>query len=324
MTFAAVVRPTLTLFGLAVGCAVVLVVAAVAEVGVDSGWPFNAYWALALAVLAAGSERARGRGWAAAVAIGITLAAVGAVLSAVVLPDTGIGLLLLSIGAVLVYKPLADRLMPIAAAVSVPTTGPLRGLETVSDDDPSPTSAVGSVDSALVAGRVRPLWLVALLSFLTFDVYQLWWFYATWAELKAVRRDSSMHPGWHGLSMLVPFYGWSRFREHMRYIRELAQQAGVPTSLNPGRALVIWILSTVMGRMISRLQSMTPEVELTLHVVSGAIVALILVWAQGTLNAVWRTAAPRPPTRPVHPGELIVLVLGGVASVFYVLSILAP
>src|SRR5205823_5940317 len=61
-----------------------------------------------------------------------------------------------------------------------------------------------------VAGRARPVWLVATLTILTFGLYLPIWFGLTWSEMRRETEDTRMFPLGHALSTLVP--GWNAWQ----------------------------------------------------------------------------------------------------------------
>ncbi len=92
-----------------------------------------------------------------------------------------------------------------------------------------------------------PMWMVALLCFVTAGLYLPIWMGISWSEMKRVYRDVRMYPIWHGLSALVPVYGWMRFYEHCVAINYVVQHAGGPRMVNPGRATAALVVGSAAG-----------------------------------------------------------------------------
>lgn len=179
---------------------------------------------------------------------------------------------------------------------------------------PMPTDVESGSEVPPKWRRVRPWWLIGVLTLSTFSLYVFYWLYTTWRELKTERSDPQMYPFWHVLAMFVPIYNLFRFHAHIRTIRELAQSHRVPTSLSPGWCLVVWMIVGAIGMTSFRLSLRGIETPVWLDYGTTVALAAILAWAQSTLNTTWH-AAPRgvAPTR-VHPGEWVTIVIGGLVN----------
>jgi hypothetical protein len=172
--------------------------------------------------------------------------------------------------------------------------------------------------------RVRPPWLIVGLSVATFDLYTFFWLYATWRELKHERQDDKMHPVWHALATLVPIYGYFRFHAHMRTIKELADERAVLSSLRPGVAVAVWIVTQTVNNLTFRLTLQGLETPLWLDLITSLVLAWLLWWGQSTLNALWRAAPEGPTETRVHWLEWVVLVIGGLLWVLAAVGSVLP
>jgi hypothetical protein len=182
----------------------------------------------------------------------------------------------------------------------------------------APVAAVAVGESEI---RPRPPWLVALLEFLSENLYELWWFWRSWWELQRERKDPSMRPVWHALAMYVPIYGLFRLHAHYRVLNETAAAAGATDRVSPGLMVVLaivracigsiagWIiLSVSIPAMLDALNAasadpsvvpVTPPIALPpavflLTLVSFAIGSWQLYRGQEVLNAYYATR-PAPP-----------------------------
>lgn len=152
--------------------------------------------------------------------------------------------------------------------------------------------------------------LVAALSFATFNLYALYWLFATWRELKIERGDSSMRPGWHALSVLGPIHGIYQYYVHMRTIRDLARSSGASTSFDPLVCMLAWLASSAIGLWSSVLsmQGVGNATWVSLAVLTFH--GLLLAWAQSGLNAAWRALPGGARAYHLRPTARVVLVVG--------------
>ncbi len=81
---------------------------------------------------------------------------------------------------------------------------------------------------------------------LSYGVYLFYWYYLTWKQYRD-HTGQEAFPVWHALTLFVPIYGWFRFHAHVRTYKELMLRDGAPNSLNPGWAVVIFIVSSLLG-----------------------------------------------------------------------------
>lgn len=140
--------------------------------------------------------------------------------------------------------------------------------------------------------RVRPLWLVGTLGFLTapfFGLYTLLWLGMTWYEIKRATGVDTMHPWWHALTPLVPFYSLFCFYSHFQTIQTVAAASGSTITLHPQLALVGWMLAS----LFLVLSNGTPGAE-SLYPIGMAIGAAVLMYGQMGLNAYARALADGP------------------------------
>ena len=185
----------------------------------------------------------------------------------------------------------------------------------------APVAAVAVGESDI---RPRPPWLVALLEFLSENLYEIWWYGRSWWELQRARNDPSMRPVWHALAIYVPIYGLFRLHAHYRVLNETASGAGATDRVSPGLmvvlavargcigAIVTWIvLSVTIPAMLDAVNAAaavrpgvvppTPTIALppsafVLTLVANAIGVWQLYRGQEVLNAYYATrpAAPAP------------------------------
>ncbi|MBI4200380.1 MAG: zinc ribbon domain-containing protein [Chloroflexi bacterium] len=168
---------------------------------------------------------------------------------------------------------------------------------------------------------------IVLMTVITYGAYPLYWFYLTWKHYRDHTRREA-YPVCHALTLLVPIYGLFRTHAHIRSYKELALNAGVPTSLSPGWVVAgvaaSFVLDWVSGLLVIFPQETGVVVAAVfLSVLSLAIVALVVVSVQSNLNAYWKSmknitvASVR-----TGVGEIILGVLGVVAWLGTILAII--
>ena len=193
--------------------------------------------------------------------------------------------------------------------------------------------------SVAVIDRQRPIWLVCLLTFLTGGVYYLWWFGASWAELKRERHDPNMSPLWHALTQLVPIYSWFRIHAHYRVLNELLQQQRASHSIEPGLMVVVGVVADVASllsmafaelRESDRVANLASDVAGLLSMAFAeplpsligplSLAALIfrVAYGQAALNAYYAAKHGRLAVKRVTAGEWVAL---GVIALAWLLSI---
>ena len=158
----------------------------------------------------------------------------------------------------------------------------------------------------------QPLWQLAALSIATFGVYQIYWFYCTWKQLKH-HTGKQFSPGWRTVGLFVPLWGlilaWNLFHE----INDLRTHSGLADMPHPDLLLVLWLLSNAAWRLPH------PASLIVLLSVSPLLVV------QAALNDLWRAAQPSMAARSRPSGwEIAILCLGAVFVLLVAIGSLIP
>ena len=182
------------------------------------------------------------------------------------------------------------------------------------------TGASGSQGAvADTAVRISMTRIVALSAVTFSGMYFYYWLYLTWKQLQGETRDVH-YPVWHALTMFVPVYGLFRLHRHMGVIQALALGAGVTTSFAPSLAVVLIVLTWVLG-LVSMLAAGLHL--LVLNVVSFALTTTTIVWAQGTLNVYWyKVRGASLQDMPMRAVERVLIVLGVLLWINVFISVL--
>ncbi len=131
---------------------------------------------------------------------------------------------------------------------------------------------------------------------LSYGLYLLYWFYLTWKQYRD-HTGQAAFPIWHALTLLVPIYGLFRTHAHVRSFKELMVSSGVASTLSPGWAVGLVLLSGVLdgisfnvsGGFFS-LQEISQGTSVAVALLNGlsiAVIAGLLLQLQGNLNCYW-------------------------------------
>lgn len=147
-------------------------------------------------------------------------------------------------------------------------------------------------------------WRILLFSFLTFGLYQFYWFYRNWKHLKTYKK-LNISPVWRTVGLLVPFYGIVLVYEQFRDIRDIAQQVGYK-KLSLGWLLTGYLVSNALSFILSGLS--TIFVLLCIMAISAILMAF-----QKALNHLWAKEQPSLQKRnDFSRGEIIIISIGSI------------
>ena len=157
---------------------------------------------------------------------------------------------------------------------------------------------------------------VVLLTVLSAGLYIYYWMYVTWRQYREHTGELA-YPVWHALTLLVPVYNLFRLHAHMRVYQEMMEARGVPTTLNPLRAVLIYFgvfLLAMVSLMLPAEPVMTPTQQaayVMINVGQATLISWMLWQAQGNLNRFWQhRLGSRLGWKTVSPGEVAVVALG--------------
>ena len=157
---------------------------------------------------------------------------------------------------------------------------------------------------------------IVLLTVLSAGLYIYYWMYVTWRHYREHTGELA-YPIWHALTLLVPVYNLFRLHAHMRVYQEMMEARGVPTTLNPLRAVLIYFgvfLLAMASLMLPAEAPITPAQQAAYAIINvgqTALVAWMLWQAQGNINRFWQhRLGTRLGWKTLSPGELIVVAVG--------------
>lgn len=156
---------------------------------------------------------------------------------------------------------------------------------------PSRPEYAGQADDA-IPYYIPPARIVAL-TLLSSGLYLFFWMYVTWRQYRD-HTGQIAYPVMHALAMLVPIYQFFRLHAHIRVYQEMMEQRGVPTTLNPPRAVLIYFGVVLLGMVSLVIPSggpVTPTQQaayLAIIVGQAALLSWIMWQVQTNLNRFWQ------------------------------------
>ena len=175
-------------------------------------------------------------------------------------------------------------------------------------DEPIRSSAVRISTGRLIIATV-----------LSAGLYLLYWAYLTWKQLAAETNDRH-YPIWHALCLVVPVYNLFRMHQHARVIQELASRQGITSTLAPGLAVVLLLVSSALDLSSYRVTNYAALVFLS--IVSTLLTTTLVVQAQEGLNRYWARVRPDGLSYArVGIGEVVIVGLG---IIVWILILIPP
>lgn len=143
--------------------------------------------------------------------------------------------------------------------------------------------------------NAQPIWHLIILSILTFNIYEIYWFYRNWKQLKEYK-SFDISPGWRTVGLFVPIYGLCLVYSQLKDIKDLSK-----AEYSPGMFLFVFALINVLYRL--------PDPFWLLSLFS----VLPLAMVQGVLNSYWGIEQLGLQTRTKFSGgEIAILIIGGI------------
>ena len=166
---------------------------------------------------------------------------------------------------------------------------------------------------------------IIALSLISMGLYWLYWMYRTWAQYRdhtleqAAETGQTHHPVWHGLTQLVPVYGFFRFHAHVRSYKELMQERGITDTLNAGVLVTVVVINAVAGLAAGAIRSDSTGSAATSIAGIGYLITLITVLVslavickvQSSLNNYWDDVGGAPSLNArFGKGEILCIIIG--------------
>lgn len=176
----------------------------------------------------------------------------------------------------------------------------------------------------LAGGAYISVTRIIALTVISMGLYWFYWMYRTWKlyrdhtlELAAETGDTH-YPVWHGLTQLVPVYGFFRYHAHIRHYKELMVDRGVPNTLNLGLLTTVVVINGIAGILGGTMRD--PDLPfgmgvllagIVLSVVTTIVSIVVLSVVQSNLNLYWEAVDARlMRSARFGKGEILCIVLG--------------
>ena len=169
---------------------------------------------------------------------------------------------------------------------------------------------------------------ITLLFIVSFGVYWLYWMYRTWKQHRdhtvemASETGTTHHPVWHGLTQIVPVYGWFRYHAHIRQYKALMVERGVPDSLNVGLLTTVVVISSIVGSGAGSMRDLEMSSDATVNggiflaglilgIIALMVTIVVLLVMQSNLNRYWSSVDRRlTQSARFGKGEVVCVILG--------------
>jgi hypothetical protein len=154
----------------------------------------------------------------------------------------------------------------------------------------------------------QPVWHFVLLSVITFGIYDIYWYYRNWKNLKEYK-NMNFSPAWRTVGLFIPILNFFLiYKAHKEY-RNLIKEVGIKRDIYPGLILLVIIISI---RLIN-----LPDPYWLLSLISTIPLAIV----QGILNELWKEVQPGYIHRTQFSArQMILIIIGGVLWFFGILG----
>jgi len=170
----------------------------------------------------------------------------------------------------------------------------------------------GAYPAPLEFSFSQPPLHLALLSLCTIGVYEIYWFYRTWKQLKQQAGDQ-ISPGWRTVGLFVPILNIYLVYKLFDRISDLRLQSGVGPMFAPGWLTAFYLIWCLTYRL--------PDPA---WLVSLASFVPLLV-AQNALNELWGSLQPGRPVRTwLSVWEIALIVVGALLVLLTIVGAFVP
>lgn len=204
---------------------------------------------------------------------------------------------------------------------SAPSTRCSQCRRYLGEPNPPVQTSMSSPDIEIVRWQ-RPVWLVFLLSLVTFDLYLPIWLASTWADIKREpsMRNEKLFPIWHGLTWFVPIYDLFRLNAHYKTIGDLLNREG-DFRIFAKTAVSVIVAGFFVGTYYGASDALW--IDFAIFFISGFLIAGAIAYGQWFLNHYFKIMAEKQVTPSFQPQvapsrvfwwEWAILILGIVVT----------
>lgn len=155
-----------------------------------------------------------------------------------------------------------------------------------------------------------------LLSVLTLNIYDLYWFYRNWKEVKE-SEGTHIRPFWRAFFSV--FFCYGLFERVMR----AAEAKGFSIRYSVSQITVAYILLAVGGNIWGRMDPLGAFIDIPIFVALLLLTPLPLIYVQHAINHVDMSAGREKPSASLTNGELFFSILGGLFVLLIVIGLMA-
>ncbi len=217
----------------------------------------------------------------------------------------------------------ADPVQPVRPAPSPPGPEPVtrrsEDLDRLAGAPYDPSADVGAARARDLDNAVPyfiPTNRVVLLTVLSSGLYVFYWMYVTWRQYRDYTGEVA-YPFFHALCLAVPIYNLFRLHAHMRVYQEMMDVRGVPSTLSPMRAVLIYLGVVLLGLvsfMLPAEGALTPSQQgafVVINIGQTVLLAWMMWHAQTNFNRLWQHyLGARLGSTPLAPAEVAITILG--------------
>lgn len=199
------------------------------------------------------------------------------------------------------------------------------------DQAPAVPEVAGATPMTL-AYRLSPR-RILVMTVLSFGLYLFYWFYLTWQQYRDHTKREA-YPVWHAMSLSVPVYDLFRTHAHMNSFKELMHAANLNTTINPGWAVVVVLISSVLGLVSFFLTGGAETKEVTfraalvafgLNLASLVMVTKLLLQVQENLNQYWESLQNITlGDAGIGGGEVLLVIIGALSWLTTLVLLVSP
>jgi len=167
----------------------------------------------------------------------------------------------------------------------------------------------GSTRTSAEYSNAQPVWQYVLLSIFTFALYDLYWFYRNWRQLRD-QENWDISPGWRLVGLLIPILNLILLYDLFKHIRDYAAAENCEGLFSPWWTFVGWIFFNALNYLQDPYW----------------IFAFLSVWPigviQNVLNTYWGKKQPKLKMRTeLSYGQIVILVLGALWWALFIWSV---
>jgi hypothetical protein len=160
--------------------------------------------------------------------------------------------------------------------------------------------------------NAQSVWHFVLLFLATFSLYQFYWFYRNWKQLR-LHEGWDISPGWRTVGLFVPILNIFLIYNQFQHIRGFARAAERDRLFSVGWITLGWILFNALAYLSDPFW----------------FLSFLSIWplgvVQGVLNSYWKKKQPELVVKTkLSGGQIALLVIGGIFWILVLIGASTP